>query len=97
MNDLFTKAMATDNTPPLTIETMMEAIDALKQKPIFFEGHPFHEVFEVKECAALKGSQMVIISGETLHYWPDAFDANEVKVLKLPKLPEPELTINWEI
>lgn len=87
------------NTTPLTLETMTAAIDKLKERPpIFPEDHLFHGVFEVKECAALKGSQVVIINGETMHYWPDAFEANEVKVLRLPPLPEtkPLINFSWE-
>lgn len=95
MNDLFTTAIAPNITHPLTIETMMVAIEALKRDSLFPKGHPFHGVTEAKECAALKGMQTVIINGETLYYWLDAFEAKEVKVLRLPKMPEPEFKFSW--
>jgi hypothetical protein len=94
--DIVSKAA---NTTPITLEAMMAAIDKLNERPsIFPEGHPFHGVFEVKECAALKGSQVVIIKGDTMHYWPDAFEANEVKILRLPPLPDtkPLINFSWE-
>src|ERR1051325_8972337 len=81
------------NTTTLTLETMMAAIDKLKERPpIFPEGHPFHGVFEVKECAALKGTQVVVISNGKAHYWPDIFDLKEYKVLRLhDREPENEV------
>jgi hypothetical protein len=100
MNDIARITSTADNTEPLTLDKMLAAIEALQRKPIFPEDHPFHGVFEIKECAALKGSQAVIINGETAYYSPDAFELKEVKVLKLPelKLPNtlPEINFSWE-
>lgn len=75
---------------------MMAAIEALQRPSIFPEGHPLYGVLEVKELAALKGRDIILISGEIAYYHPDMFELNEVKVLRLPKLPEPELNFKWD-
>lgn len=86
----------TANTGPLTPETMMAAIDKLNDKPVLPEDHPMHGVFVAKECAALKGSEVVVISDGKAYYWPDVFDAEKVKVIKLPDSPRPELRFKWD-
>lgn len=92
------KAMDKDsNTKALTFETMMEAIEALKKPELFPEEHPLYGVYECKELAALRGSQIMIISGETAYYNKSMFELKEVKVLKLPKMPDPELRFSWNL
>lgn len=83
-------------TAPITFETIMAAIDKLNEKPVFPEGHPLCGVAEVKECPALKGAETIVISGDTAYYWPDVLELKEVKVLRLPELPKPELNFSWD-
>jgi hypothetical protein len=62
------------------------------------ESHLFFGVFKVQESAALKGCETVIVSGDTAYFWPDVFNVNEVKVIRLPELePSNEiLKIDYE-
>lgn len=85
-----------DNTQPITIESIKAAIDALQRPSIFPEGHPLYGVLEVKELAALKGMDTMLIRGETAYYHPDMLKLNEVKVLRLPDPPKPELSFSWD-
>lgn len=92
----FTKVVgAVDSQPPLTLETMMAAIEALK-RPGLPEDHPLHGVYESFECAALKGLGLIVVSEEKAYYNPDIFELKEVKVLKLPDPPKPELNFKWD-
>jgi hypothetical protein len=86
---------STENTQPLTLESLNAAIDALQRPSIFPEGHPLHGVLEVKELAALKGSDIILISSETAYYHHDMLKLKEVKVLRLPDPPKPELSFSW--
>lgn len=85
-----------ENTEPLTIESLNAAIEALQRPSIFPEGHPLHGVLEVKELAALKGCDLMLISGLTAYYHSDVLKLSEVKVLRLPELPEPEFSFKWD-
>lgn len=53
-------------------------------------------VLELKELTALKGGDIMLISGETAYYHPDMLKLSEVKVLRLPDPPKPELSFKWD-
>lgn len=90
--DVISKA----TTEPLTIETMMAAIEAFQRPSIFPEGHPLCGVLEVKELAALKGYDYMLVSGQTAYYHPDMLKLSEIKVLRLPELIGPEPRFQWD-
>ena len=93
-NDLSEIISKAADAIPLTIETMMAAIEKLNERPsIFPQEHPFHGVIEIKECAWLKGTETVVLSGDKALYWPDVFDLKEYKVLKVPPIQLPSIWV----
>lgn len=93
ISDMIAEAV---NTQPITFESLKYAIDKLNEKPTLPNDHTFCGVAEVKKCPALKGSETVVISGDKAYYWPDIFNLERVKVVKLPELPEPKLRFEWD-
>lgn len=79
---------------PLTLETMMAAIEKLKD--LDYSNNPtcFAD-YKVKECAWMKGMEVVVISGDKAYCWPDGLAGKEVKVIKIPEYKPEELKIDW--
>lgn len=81
---------------PMTIETIKAAIDKLNEKPQLPEDNPLCGVFEVKECAWMKGMEVIVLSGDKAYCWPGGLAGKEVKVIRLPDTPTPELSFKWD-
>lgn len=83
------------NPAPLTFETIKAAIEKLNEKPVLPEGHPLCGVFEVKECAWMKGMEVIVVSGDKAYCWPDGLAGKEVKVIRIPEYKPEELKIDF--
>lgn len=83
------------NPEPMTLETMMAAIDKLKDLDYSNNISCFGD-YKVQECAWMKGMEVVVIYGDKAYCWPNGIVGKEVKVIRIPEPPKPELSFKWE-
>ncbi len=81
-------------TPALTLETMMAAINNLKDldysnNPECFKG------FKVQECAWMKGMEVVVLCGDKAYCWPESLASKEIKVIRIPEFEPQEMKVVW--
>lgn len=92
ITDIISKAA---HTEPLTIETMMAAIEKLKY-PDYSNNASCFDNYKVQECAWMKGMEVVVLCGDKAYCWPDSIVGKSVKVIWLPELEPITPELNWE-
>lgn len=92
MTNLISNAI---NPQPLTLDTMIAAIDKLKVPPQEQEENTLCGMFIVKRRTWMKGMEVIVICGDKAYCWPEGLAGKEVKVIRIPEYKPEELMIDW--